>query len=194
MVVRAQLDVRDADQGDARGLAEAWADLLAGIGTRAMPAPATADVEQALARAAERGDERLVVAVDDGAVVGFAHLARGALSPVHPPRAVIVSYLHVMPTSRRRGVGRALLAEATSWAEHLGVAQVVVTAPAAARESNRFFARLGLGQVAIVRAATTTALRAKLSGDAADAATRRVVVARRRSLRERRPRSLATRP
>ena len=51
---------------------------------------------------------------------------------------------------------------AADWAEELGSPHIVASVAANARESNRFLARLGMSQVAVVRATTVTALKGKL--------------------------------
>jgi hypothetical protein len=68
----------------------------------------------------------------------------------------------VLDRFRRHGVGRALLEAAVTWAEEKDIAHVVTATSVSSRDANRFMARLGLGQVAVLRGATTAALRAKL--------------------------------
>ena len=106
--------------------------------------------------------ERLLVAVIDGAPVGVAHLRRAPISPIHEEDAVHLGYLHVLSDFRRRGVGKALLETAADWADEKDSKHVVAYVAAAARDSNRFLARLGLGQVAVVRASTVASLRCEL--------------------------------
>jgi GNAT superfamily N-acetyltransferase len=87
---------------------------------------------------------------------------RAPLSPVHAETAVYVLHLHVIEALRRHGVGHALLEATVSWAEEEDSPHVVAAASVGSRDANRFMARLGLTQVAVVRGATTAALRAKL--------------------------------
>jgi hypothetical protein len=48
------------------------------------------------------------------------------------------------------------------WAEEKDTVHVIAAASAGSRDANRFMARLGLGQVAVLRGATVAGLRAKL--------------------------------
>jgi GNAT superfamily N-acetyltransferase len=89
----------------------------------------------------------------------------------------------VVPDFRRRGVGKALVESAVTWAEELGIGHVATAASSGSREANRFMARLALGPRAVLRMAPTPAVRAKLA--ARHPAARQVtqVLAVRRSLR-----------
>lgn len=145
----------------------------------------------AIASIAADPDQRLVVAGHDGRVVGAAHLVRAPLSPLQSAMAVHVAHLHVLEGSRRRGVGTALIEAAVSWAEEKDTDHVLVAASVSSRDANRFLARLGLTQLAVVRAASVTTLRAKLPvdpppvchGDNRHQRTVGQILARRRSMR-----------
>ena len=95
-------------------------------------------------------------------VVGAVHLVRATLSPVHCESAVHVTHLHVLESHRRHGVGRTLMEAVVSWAEEKDTVHVIAAASSGSRDANRFMARLGLGQIAVLRGATVAALRAKL--------------------------------
>ena len=125
-------------------------------------AHATQEAAAAIARIAADPDQRLVVARIDDAVAGAVHLMRAPLSPVHSDTAVYVMHLQVIESFRRHGVGRALMEATVSWAEEKDTEHVIAAASVASRDANRFMARLGLGQIAVVRGATVPALRAKL--------------------------------
>ncbi|MGH8967310.1 MAG: GNAT family N-acetyltransferase, partial [Actinomycetes bacterium] len=143
-------------------------------------------------------EERLLVGAVDGEVVGAAHLRRAPLSPIYTDTAIHVSHLHVRDEWRRRGVGRALMEAAVSWAEEKDTTHVIAAASANSRDANRFMARLGLTQLAVVRGATVAALRAKMPVEAAACAhvtmrssrTVNQVLAKRRSLRRSQARPL----
>ena len=155
-MVRCPAHVRDARPGDASALVEVWAALTAAAGSP------TAEAAAAAVRiAAEPGQPRHDAVVDDKGV-GAVHLARAPLSPIHAEQAVHLSHLHVLEGYRRHGVGRALLEAAVSWAEDTHTEHVLAAASVSDREANRFMTRLGLTQVAVLRGATVTALRAKL--------------------------------
>ena len=116
-------------------------------------------------------------------VAGVAHVRRAPLSPLHDDDAVHVGYLHVLSGFRRRGIGKMLLEAAADWADEKDSKHIVASVAATARDSNRFLARLGLGQVAVVRASTVTSLRCKLSRAATPKTVMTNVIAARRLMR-----------
>lgn len=189
-LTRSAVRVRDAEPADAAALVEIWSEFSsrAPEDGRATPQDETAT---AVGRIAAEADERLLVGVLDDRVVGAMYLRRAPVSPVHTETAVHTSHLHVLDGWRRRGVGRALLEAAVTWAEEKGTEHILAASAMSSRESNRFMARLGLGQVAVLRGATVPSLRAKLPGEAAAVAQRGTrpqqnlgqVLARRRSQR-----------
>ena len=181
-MLRGAVQVRDAVPGDAPALLEAWTESL---GDRVDQAEVPADVAAAVSRILAEPSERLVVAETEGEVAGLAYLRRAPITPLHDEDAVHVGHLHVRHAFRRRGVGKALLGEAALWAEEKDSGHILATAVATSRDCNRFMARLGLAQVAVVRASTVASLRLKLAAAQTSPATA-PVVATRRSLRRRR--------
>lgn len=176
-MIRGAVVVRDAVPEDAQALLDIWLDFSVG-GDPRQPCDLQ-EVECSVLRLETEPAERLVVAVTDDRPVGVAHLRRAAISPIHGEEAVHVGYLHVLSNHRRRGVGKALLEAAADWADEKDTKHVVAVVGANIREANRFLARLGMGQVAVVRATTVASLRAKLSGAPARSMTSAVVAARR---------------
>jgi len=153
--------VRDAAPHDALALLEVWSGLtfrLAERDTTARELEAAAGI----ARIAADPDQQLLVAVLEGEVAGATHLIRAPLSPVHAEMAVHVAHLNVCAKSRRHGVGRALMEAAVRWAEEKDTTHLLAAASVGSRDANRFMARLGLGQIAVIRGASVAALRAKL--------------------------------
>jgi GNAT superfamily N-acetyltransferase len=185
-VLRSSVNVVDAAPDDAEALADVWGGSSDSPGSLARQ-----DAEAAVARIASDPDQRLLVARIDGDFAGAVHLARAPLTPVHGDSAIYVMHLQVVESFRRHGVGRALMEATVTWAEEKDTNHVVAAASAASRDANRFMARLGLGQIAVVRGTTTAALRAKLPVEPPAAARvgsrshRNVghVLAQRRSLR-----------
>jgi GNAT superfamily N-acetyltransferase len=95
-----------------------------------------------------------------------------------------VTHLLVRPGSRRRGVGRALLAAAVQLADDSGVDRVLTTAAAGSREGNRYLARIGFAPLVVHRIATTATLRRSLG--LTDAAGRMAALRRTRLIRAQR--------
>ena len=93
-------------------------------------------------------------------------LSRGPLWPLALEPAVHTSFLLVLPQFRRHGYGHALMEAAVTWAEEKDIAQITVVTDGN-RDTNRFFARLGLGTLGNVRHAHTAALRKKLAAERA---------------------------
>lgn len=179
-MTRCPVLVRDAVPDDAPALLAIWNDFNADSARAEL---ARAETERAVVRLETDPSERLLVAVLDGEPVGVAHLRRAPISPIHEEDAVHVGYLHVLSGFRRRGVGKQLLETAVDWADAKDSKHIVASVAATARDSNRFLARLGLGQVAIVRASTVLSLRSKLAGSAAPKSVMTNVVATRRLMR-----------
>jgi GNAT superfamily N-acetyltransferase len=117
------------------------------------------------------------------------HVRRGSITPLSVESAVHTSFLVVAPQHRRHGYAHMLMEAAVTWAEERDVLCVTTTTDAD-RDTNRFFARLGMAGAATVRHAGTAALRKKLSADrsrVAVGANRHLVevLAQRRSQRRR---------
>jgi GNAT superfamily N-acetyltransferase len=182
-MTRGPVLVRDAVPDDATALQAIWDDFTADSDRAGRAELSCEETERAVVRLETDPSERLLVAVLDGDPVGVAHLRRAPISPIHEEDAVHVGYLHVLSGFRRRGVGKMLLEAAADWAEEKDSKHIVASVAATARDSNRFLARLGLGQVAVVRACTVATLRCKLSGAAAPKAVMTNVIAARRLMR-----------
>lgn len=160
---RGPVQVRDATPDDAESLLEVLTDLARRTHAERFPAESPAvEAATAVARIAADPDQRLIVGILEDRVVGAAHLTRGPLSPLHCEQAIHITHLRVLPDFRRHGVGHALVEATVRWAEEKDTGQVLAAASASSRDANRFLARLGLTQVATVRRATVSALRAKL--------------------------------
>jgi GNAT superfamily N-acetyltransferase len=165
-MTRAPAVVRDAVPDDALALQSIWLDFAHSGGPVDRQARETSMVEQierSILRFETDPSERLLVALVEQQAVGVAHLRRAPLSPMHPDDAVHVGYLHVLSNFRRRGIGRQLLEAAADWADEKDSQHIVASVGARNRDANRFLARLGLTQVAVVRASTVVGLRAKLA-------------------------------
>ncbi len=151
--------------GDAAALSFLWADLAVKPDAEDVGLPAEMVAAHAVERVREDDASRIVVAELHSVVVGCAYLRVVHHSPLHGERVVHLSHLQVDPASARLGVDRALIEAAVGWAEHQGIVSLAASTAANDRDSNRFLARLGLTQVAVVRGASVSSMRSKLPVD-----------------------------
>jgi len=175
--------IREAGPQDAAELLELWAET-ARRGESTLRA--NEDAERALANIAADPDEQLLVAEYEGRIVAAMKLSRAPLSPLVLDWAVHTSFLLVLPEFRRHGYGHALMDAALEWAEEKDVNELTVITDAN-RDTNRFFARMGLSTLGTVRHSSVAGLRKKLSVERGAGGNRHLkeVLARRRSMRRR---------
>ena len=176
--------VRGARPDDLPALLLMW-DELREMGSRlerVIPPSGAAGVLERLESVSRDPDSCAVVAVVDDEVVGMAVLTATAYAPLFEQRAVHAHYLHVRDGFRRRGVGKALLTAAVSFADDVGAEHVITSVLPQMRETQRFYARLGFGPVVVRRSVSVSALRRRLTGAPAPSSADHLV-ARRRSLR-----------
>lgn len=186
---RTPVTVRVAEASDIASLRELWGDILRRGGLDEQ----LADVAQVVSTADGRDDRSVVVAEIDGQVAGAVYLEATTFTPLNLEPAVLAVSPHVFPQFRRKGVGTALMEAACRFADQHGISSIQTAAAAEARDANRFMARLSFSPQAMLRAATTSAVRARLpqSRQVTQAATSRQridrVLAARRIRRERVP-------
>ena len=156
---RTPVSLRQATIEDAVFLADLWQDVL----RRADPQDQAADLEVIVKSCEDSPERRLVVAEYDGEPAGAVLLVVSTLSPLNLEPAVHSIAPCVAPGYRRRGVGHTLMDAAVTYAEELGVGHVLTSVAHDARQSNRFMARLGLGQQGVLRVGTTPTVRSKLT-------------------------------
>jgi GNAT superfamily N-acetyltransferase len=162
-VSRMPIVVRELATSDGPALHSLWAGMLPPPVREVDPADYA---EHVLEMVAHEVGATVVVAEVDGQVVGAAYLHRTLVAPVAGAEALQV-LMAVEPGRTRRGVGRALVEAATDHAESRGIENVIVVGGPGDREGNRFLARLGLSQVAVLRTAPVAALRARLAPEPA---------------------------
>lgn len=183
-MARLVAQLRDARPEDAATLLELWSAVRHGESTPR----ALADAEAALARIAADPDERLLLAESDGRVVAAMRLSRGPMFPLAFEPVVHTSFLLVLPEFRKHGFGHALMEAAVSWAEEKDVHEITAVTDGN-RDTNRFFARLGLATFGTVRHSSVVGLRKKLSHERRGTLGRNrhlvEVLAHRRSMRRR---------
>ncbi len=78
-----------------------------------------------------------------GRIVAAMQIRRGRITPLSVESVVHTSFLVVAPQHRRHGYAHALMEAAVTWAEEKDVLCVTAITDAD-RDTNRFFARLGL--------------------------------------------------
>jgi GNAT superfamily N-acetyltransferase len=154
---------------------------MSGRGRRARKTD-TATIANRFSQLLTDPDRLVLVAVEEehGTVVGFAVLLEEQVGVLAPTPTMYISHLLVAPSYRRRGTGRALLTGAVRHAEDREIDHVVVGVQAAARDANRYLARLGFAPLVVRRIASVQALRRSLGiVDSVD----RAALRRRRSVR-----------
>lgn len=176
--------VRDAVEDDLPALLLMWTELrdLGGRMERLMPGPDDEAMRKRLVEVDADPYSRALVAVVDGEVAGMVLLTYTAYAPLFDQQAVHAHYLHVRDGFRRRGVGKALLAAAVAFAEETGAEHVMTSVLPQLRETQRFYARLGMSPVVVRRSAPLSVLRRRLAPSGAATVTDSLL-ARRRSLR-----------
>lgn len=176
--------IREARPEDAAELLELWADSArSGMHTLR----AQEDAERGLASMAADPDQRLLVAESEDHIVAAIKLSRAPISPLVLESVVHTSFLIVARPFRRHGYGHALLDAALLWAEEKDINEVTAITDGN-RETNRFFARLGLATLGTLRHSTVAGLRKKLTSERRHRGVNRhlvEVIAQRRSLRRR---------
>lgn len=195
MGARPPVTLRDATIDDAENLIRLWAACAAAAGDEGSEAfsqqtlwrePTCEEAAEALAFNFAQRARRILVAVDDdervvGAVVGDL----ATLTPVSRSRVLVVTDLQVAPECRRKSIAALLLSAIAAHAEEQGCEIILSTVSAHARESNRYMAKLGFNQIAVLRAAQTSLLRARLDGKVAHSKVTGRLLAVRRTLRRR---------
>jgi GNAT superfamily N-acetyltransferase len=157
--MRSPVTLRRAEDTDAAALVDLWSMVM----RKADREDLVADVRRIVAECRDPGDGCIVVAEYDGEVAGAVYLRATTITPVNLEPVVQAIHPHVAPRFQGRGVGRALMEGAVTYAEERGIAHVATAATAGSRDANRFFARLALGPMATLRLAPTNVVRAKLS-------------------------------
>lgn len=188
---RAAVTIRTAVSADLPAMIELWEQLRDQAprrGPRPLPNHTVCTVEDRYRAAIDDDDCRLVVATLDDAIAGMALLTVTSASTLLDLPAVQVSHLSVADRHRRRGVGKALVAAAATYADDRGVDQVMVAVYPQHRDANRFFARLGFAPMVVRRVAPLPVLRRQLAAEDGRSATLRRELRLRRSRPGRAPR------
>jgi GNAT superfamily N-acetyltransferase len=156
---RTPVSLRRATLDDTVFLVDLWEPIL----RRADPQDQVADLELLIKSCEDSAEQRIVIADYDGEPAGAVLLSVTTLSPLNLEPAVHALAASVTPGFRRRGVGHTLMEAAVTYAEELGVGHVLTAVGHDSRQTNRFMARLGLSQQAVLRVAATPTMRSKLT-------------------------------
>jgi predicted N-acetyltransferase YhbS len=170
---------RQAADADLVAVVDLW-DELRGSGGRLGPfgPPAsTAAVQERLSALGRDPAHRVTVAEIDDKVVGLAVLSRLPITPISEVESIQISFMHVSNDRRRRGVGRAIVEAAATFATEVGAEYVTVGVFPGSRDTNRYFARLGFTPLVVRRAIATSLLQRRLAGESG---VREVLTRRRR--------------
>lgn len=188
--------VREAEVEDAAALIEVWdecnsvdddsydGDTAEGIRRK----PSVAEAADAIGEQLADQNRRILVAVRDGAIVGAIAFRCQLLSAIRTDRVIVVTDLHVAPRHRRRLIASTLISAGVRWAEDINCEVMMAVSPADSRDANRFLNRVGFGQVAVIRAAKVSALRARFTGIATSSKVTGRLIALRRTMRRRQAR------
>ncbi|MHB8451777.1 MAG: GNAT family N-acetyltransferase, partial [Mycobacteriales bacterium] len=168
-MARAALCVREADKQDVPTLLDMFEEVREagprrGGGGRSALAAQRGAIEDRYLAAIEDPEERLLVVMADGEILGMSLLSVGSASTVWDTPAVFMTHQLVATRHRRRGAGRALVAAAAAFAEEQGADGVAVTVYPHDRDVNRYYARLGFAPMAVRRWVSLPVLRRRLGG------------------------------
>ena len=155
--------VRVAEREDVPSLVTLWQQLRdEGMRRRngAPESPESAAGRFELVLASE--SSRVVVAIFEDEPIGMAQISRTPPTLLSENSSLELTAMHVSPGHRRRGAGKALVTYAVTYAEEIGVENVVVSVFPQHRDANRFFARLGFAPLVTRRTAPVAALRRRL--------------------------------
>jgi ribosomal protein S18 acetylase RimI-like enzyme len=194
MSARTPIVLRDADRDDAAALIALWSECAAASldeGSEAFTQqalwrePGVAEASAALDINLGQPNKRIVVAVADDEIIGATVFTVNTLTPISLTRVLIVTEIQVSPRFRRRSVASMLLSAAAHHGEDHNCEIVVASIPVHSREPQRYLAKIGFNQIAIVRAIQASKLRSRLSGKATNSRDTGKLIAVRRTLRRR---------
>jgi GNAT superfamily N-acetyltransferase len=164
-VTRSHITVRAADDADVADLVLLWAELkrCGALNTRLAALTDDRRIEERVRRLLSRPSGRILMAFSSDVPVGMAMLTTVPLGALNETVCVQVEYTVVAEPFRRRGIGRALMDAAASYAEEIGAEQITVSVSPMSREANRFYAQLGLTPLSVRRVAPASALRRRIA-------------------------------
>jgi GNAT superfamily N-acetyltransferase len=180
---RVPVEVRRCTVDDVEEVLALWREARADTDRSSRPMPVE-QLRPRLTTALARGEVEVLLARWDGRPAGFVVVRIAPLMLLGETPAVHVEHLFVTPELRRHGIARALLSGVVARAERECADQIVTGVPPWARDTHRFFARLGFTPLVVRRTVATGLLRRRLAGESARGAVDDLL-SRRRSLRAR---------
>lgn len=193
MHMRAPIEVRPADIEDAGELIALWEAVLCDSADgldiwrqfgRQDP-PSVAEAANVLEFNRDHHGRLVLIALIEGELVGAAAADVTTVSMLMGPKVLVVSDLQVHPEHRRRSVASSLLRAMAAHAEARECHLVVASLPSTAKEPNRFLAKIGFSQMAVLRGISLPRLHARLATQSSGSRETGRLVAMRRSLRRR---------
>jgi len=183
-VARALVDVRRATVDDLADVLELWTQGRDENVRLGRPSTSAEQAGPRLAEAISTGQIEILLARRDGRPAGFLILRESSLSYLTDQPTICIDQMYVTAAARRHGVARAMLSQVAGRAERSGAEQIVSSVTPWARDTHRFFARLGFSPVTVRRSVTPATLRRRLSGELHRGGLEDLL-SRRRSLRAR---------
>jgi GNAT superfamily N-acetyltransferase len=178
------VDVRRAGSADLDEVLSLWSQGRDELARPARPSVSTLQLGPRLAEALAAGQIEVLLARREGRPAGFLILREVPPTLMLEKPSISIDQMFVVPEQRRHGVARAMLAQVASRAELTGAEQIVTSVTPLARDTHRFFARLGFSPVIVRRSVSPATLRRRLGGEAYRGALEELL-SRRRSLRAR---------
>lgn len=139
----AEVAIRYAGEADLPAVVQMLADDPLGAGREQYADPLPHSYREAFAAMRAQGGNDLLVAVQDGAVVGCLQVTIiPGISRLGASRAQIEG-VRVAATHRGLGIGELLVRDAIERARHVGCALVQLTTDTTRTDAQRFYERLG---------------------------------------------------
>jgi ribosomal protein S18 acetylase RimI-like enzyme len=176
------VEVRRATADDVEDVLALWRE--ARDADRSLRPVPVEQLRPRLTSAMARGEVEVMVARWDSRPAGYVIVRLAPLTLLAETPAAHVEHLFVTPELRRHGIAHALLGCVVARAERACADTVVAGVSPWARETHRFFARLGFTPLVVRRTVATPVLRRRLAGESARGAVDDLL-SRRRSLRAR---------
>jgi GNAT superfamily N-acetyltransferase len=183
-VPRALVDVRRVTVDELGDVLELWNQGRDEITRQGRQSTSAEQVAPRLADALAAGQIEILLARREGRPAGFLILRETPLTFMVDQPAICIDQLFVAVEARRHGVARAMLSLVAGRAERSGAEQIVSSVTPWARETHRFFARLGFSPLTVRRSVSPATLRRRLGGESTRGGLEDLL-ARRRSLRAR---------